>query len=113
MIDSALISGTPFNNPTAYRDLSGTLLLTHRAIAEKISRDFSVAVRLMPLGQPNIADPSFLQALQQQHADECKGLAIAPPPDLQSYDLRDESQFASWTFAVSTDLARIRIAAGV
>lgn len=113
MLDPAVISGTPFNNRTAYLDVSGTLLLMHRVIAETIARDFTVAVRLMPLGQPNITDKAFLQALQAQHADECRALAIAPPPDLQSYDLRDEAQFAAWTFALSNDLARIKSAAGV
>lgn len=113
MQDPALISGTPFGNRTAYLDLSGTLALTHRAITETISRTFGVAVRLMPLGQPNITDPSFLQALQAQHADECRAMALAPPPDLQSFDLRDEAQFASWSFALANDLARITAAVGL
>lgn len=112
-LDPRLISGTPWKNRTAYADLSGILALTHRAIAQQISLDLQVAVRYMPLGSADITSDSFLFALQSQMADECRALAITPPADIQSFDLTDESEFASWSFLVASETSRIKSSAGV
>lgn len=112
-LSPSLISGVPFRNRTAYADLSGILFFQHRAIAETISRTLGVAVRLMPLGGADITSESFLFALQMQMADETRVLAIAPAADVQSFDLTDEAEFASWTFLVASETSRIKSAAGV
>ena len=57
--------------------------------------------------------PDLLQSIQAQHTSFAQTLSIAAPPDLQSFDLRDPTDFASWTFLLSGDLARIKAAAGV
>lgn len=113
MLDPSLISGTPFRNATAYADLSGTVLFAFRAISERISQDLGVAVRLMPLGSPDITSDSFLFALQAQFADCCRALSIAPPADLQSFSLDDEAEYSSWTFLLSSELSRVKSAAGL
>lgn len=112
-LSPSLISGVPFRNRTAYSDLSGILFFQHQAIAETISRTLGVAVRLMPLGGADITSESFLFALQAQFADECRALFITPPADMQSFDLDDEAEFASWTFLVAEELSRVKSAAGV
>lgn len=97
---------------TAFRDLAGTLELYHRALAETIARTTGVAVRAYPLGN-GLGEQDWLDALTRQHADEAAALGIAGPPSFGDFSLRDPSEWASFTFLLSNDLQRLRIAAGL
>ena len=112
MIGTALLASVPFRNPTALADYIGTLTMIHQDLAETISRQTASAVKLYPLGTA-YGDSPWLFALEQQHADEARALGIAPPPSFADFELSNEAEWASFTFLVSQDLERIRLAAGV
>lgn len=112
-LDPTLLSGVPFQSRTAALDLSGQIFLLCRAITEKVSRDFGVACSLYPLGGADLKSESYLAALQAQLSAITTALALAPSPDVQSFDLDDESEWASWTYLVSGELNRLKLAAGV
>jgi hypothetical protein len=113
LIDPGLIGGTPFNNRTAFTDLVGTVYLYHAALAQTIARTTGVAVTLYPLGDGKIGDPFYLDALTKQHASEANALGLIGPPSFSEFDLRDPSEFASFTFLLGNDLERLRKAAGL
>lgn len=112
MIDPALLASTPFDNRTAYRDLIGQIALLHNALIPAIAALTGAAVKRMPI-DANADAADLLQSIQAQHAAEAVALGIAAPPDLESFDLEDPADFASWTFVISNDLTRLKAAAGV
>jgi hypothetical protein len=112
VIDPGLIGGTPFNNRTALIDLQGIVDLYHAALAETIARKTGVAVVKYPLGS-GIGSPAYLDALTKQHAAEANALGLVGPPSFSEFNLRDPSEFASFTFLLGNDLERLRIAAGL
>jgi hypothetical protein len=55
----------------------------------------------------------LLQVIEAQHRSLAKALGLGAPQNLQSYDLTDPTDFASWTYILAADLTRLRNAAGV
>ena len=53
-----------------------------------------------------------MAASQQTYQNAAVALGVAPPPDLQSYDLKEPGDFASWTFIISTVSRQLANAAG-
>ena len=113
MLDPSLLGSTPFNNRTALVDLGGILELFHSALAETIARTTAVAVKKYPLGDPRGGSRDWLDALTKQHQSEASALGLIGPPDFTDFNLRDPSEFASFTFLLANDLQRLRIAAGL
>lgn len=112
MLDPKLLASVPFNNLNAWRDFTGVLERYHRGLAHAVFLLNGKNYRILPLGDGS-GGPEWLQAVQSQHAEAAKALALAPPPDLQSYSLRDKSDFASFCWILSQDLERLRKAAGI
>lgn len=113
VIDPKLFAQVPHKNRTAYRDMIGALDLMHTQwiIPAIIAQTGKIPERF-PFDADS--DPEeTLEAIQSQHASEAAALGIAPPPDLATYDLREASDWASWTFLVSQDLTRLRLAVGI
>lgn len=106
------MSATPFRNPTAWKDLTGQLDLYHAVLAQTISETFGISVIKLPLGDGR-ADAAWLDALTRQFASECQALALDGPASYSEFDLKDPGEFASFTFQLSNDLQRVRVAAGV
>lgn len=65
-----------------------------------------------PLGNGR-GEPQWLDALTKQHADEARALGLIAPPDFSDFNLRDPSEWASFTFLLANDLQRLRSAAGL
>ena len=111
MVDPSLWGGLPYNNRTAWIDFTGQLQIYHQVLAEAIHRATGVSVRTLPLGTGG--DRNWLEALQAQYEEEATALAIAAPVDLRSYNLERREDFNSWTFLISQETRRLRIAAGL
>jgi hypothetical protein len=111
VIDTRLWSSTPFNNPTAFTDLTGQIELFHRALAKEVFGLTGRAYAVYPLGTGR--GPEWLQALQAQNSAAAAALGIAPPPDLSTFDLRDPGEFASWTFSLGQFSRTLALAAGL
>ncbi len=112
MIDTRLWSSTPFNNPTALIDLMGMIQLFHVGLTRQVALNGGRQYPVLPLGSGPLGR-EWLGALQQQYQDAAVAVGIAPPPDLQTYDLNDASDFASWTFAVGQFSRQLAAAAGL
>ena len=106
MISPKVFASVPFNSYNALTDMAGTMELYVRGLVEQAG----LAVPLLPIG--SVGGQEWLDAIQQQmnHLGAALGLAVT---DVASYDLRDASDFASWTFSVSNLLESFRLAAGV
>lgn len=111
MIAPTLWAGTPHDNRTALLDMAGTLELWFRGLAQTIHALTGTAVRVSPIGVPG--GTAWLQSIQAMCAEAANALGLSPPPDLASYDLRDESDFQSWMFTMSQEGERLRVAAGL
>lgn len=112
MVDPNLFSHLPFRNTTAWKDFTGTLwLYWQQGLAPAIFGLTGTAIRLYPIGDGG--GPQWQSAVQHQYEDGCAALGIAEPPDLASYDLSKEEEFASFTFLISQTTQRLRIAAGL
>ena len=112
MISTRLLADTPFRDLTAFRDFSGTLLLYHRALLGQVFSVTGKAYVVMPIGDGR-GEEEWLQAVQQTHANAARTLGITAPPDLTSFDMSKEADHAAFFFAVSSDLERLRLAAGL
>jgi hypothetical protein len=113
MLAPSLLASTPFRNRTAFNDMVGILALYHAALAQTIARNTGTGVKLLPIGNANGGDAAWLDALTKQTQSETDALGIAGPGSYSEFDLRDPSEFASFTFIVAEDLERIRKAAGL
>lgn len=111
MLDARLFSSTPFDNRTAWLDFLGTHALFHRALADKVHALTGVAYRVYPLGNGGGAE--WLGAVQKTYQNAARALGIGPPPDLESYDLRQPGDFASWCFIIGQESRRLALAAGL
>ncbi len=107
MIDTRLWSSTPFRNRNAFMDLTGQIELFHKALAQRIPRTYP----LSPIGSGRGSD--WMNGLQDQCAAAATALGVAQPPDLQSYNLDDEGDFASWCFQVGQYHRLLAVAAGL
>src|SRR5258707_13170974 len=112
MLSPSLLGSTPFNNRTALVDFAGILDLYHQALCEPISRNFAVAVVKYPLGSGR-GENEWLDALTKQHAAEANAMGLAGPPSFSEFDLKDPSEFASFTFLVANYLHPLRRAPGL
>src|SRR5438128_2540970 len=129
MLDSRQIASTPYKNLTSLMDLTGHLETFRRvlsarvfALTGKTYRDANLgdgsglfALGYSPTKKWSEAVPTgdYLQSLQQTLGNAATALGIAQPQDLSSYDLRDSSEWASFTWVLSQELRRISTAAGI
>ena len=113
MIDPRLWSSTPFRNKNALLDLNGQLELFHRALADQIARNLHKTYYVYALGTPGATVENWMNSLQTQCSSAAQALGIPQPPDLESYDLSDEGDFASWTFQVGQFHRGLQLAAGL
>jgi hypothetical protein len=111
MIDPSLWASVPFNNPTAWEDFTGTLELWHRALSQAIFAKTGKTIGVRPIG--NGGGGEWLSAVQAQYRDAAAALGLPAPPDLQSYDLKQATDFASWTWVVSQQSRTLRVQAGL
>jgi len=111
MIDTRLWSSTPFNNPTAWNDLTGSLELFHHALAQRTFVLTGRSYAVLPLGTGR--GQSWLEALQKQNQDAAAALGTAPPPDLESYELDTPGDFASWAFTLGQFSRQLAVDAGL
>jgi hypothetical protein len=112
VIDPRLFSGLPFNNKTAWLDFLGVHdLYWKQGLIPAIQGITGNSFKTYPLGGGGGAD--WLSAVQQTYQNAALALGVSPPPDLQSYDLGQASDFASWTFIISQELRRLSLAAGL
>lgn len=112
MIDPSLWNNVPFKNRTAWKDFVGThWLYWQQGLAPAIFDLTGITIRLYPIGDGGGSD--WLQAVQQQYLAGSDALGLNPPPDLSSYDLSKEEEYASWTFLLAQTAQSLRIAAGV
>lgn len=111
MIDPGLWASTPFNNATALQDFFGMVGSYHTVLADQIAQVFGVTVRTTPLGDGGGA--TWLFALQEELVQMARAVGIEAPPDLSSYNLRDETDFASFMFLHAQYTRQLRTAAGI
>jgi len=112
MISARLFADTPFKDLTAFRDFAGTFYLYHRALQQQVLAVTGTNYRVMPLGDGRGED-EWLRAVQQTHAAAAHALGLVAPSDLTSFDMSREADHAAWFFAVSSDLERLRLQAGL
>jgi hypothetical protein len=110
-IDTRLWASTPFNNPTAWSDFVGTHFLWWQTMKDQIASITGVSVRLYPIGHGG--GSAWLNAVQKTYESACNALGIAPPADLESYQLSDPGDFASWCFTISQESRRLALASGL
>ena len=96
MVDVSLWASIPFRNPTAWLDFLGHHALWHRALAETVFRLNGATYRTYPLGDGGGIE--WMHAHQQEHVGANQALSLGSPADLESYDLTDPEDFASWCF---------------
>lgn len=111
MEDTRLWASTPFRNPTAFVDFTGRLDLWNRALAQKVASLTGSAYKVYPLGDGGSG--AWLHAVQKTYQNAASALGIPPPPDLESYDLSDPGDFASWMFIISQTSRQLALAAGL
>lgn len=111
MIDPSLWSSIPPRNPSAWADFLGQFEIWHRALAQTIARTTGRSIYTFPMGDGGSSE--WLSAVQRVYAEATAALGIAGPTDLQSYDLNNPTEFASWAWLVSLESRRVRLAAGL
>ena len=110
-IDPSVFASVPFRNPTAWKDLTGTLELWFRALGQRIHQSTGQSIRVLPLGEGGGTE--WLSGVQTQFESAATALGIAAPGDLESYDLSRAEQFASWTWTLSQEARRLGTAAAL
>ena len=111
--DTRLWASTPFHNRTALLDLLGQVKLFHSALAEHVARAFDVSYALYPIGSPSNENAQWMDAIYQQCRAVARALGLPPPPDLSTYDLEDEGDWAAWTYELSNYHRALSIASGL
>lgn len=112
MIDPGLLAGTPYRSKTAYEDMIGTIAVVFNGLVEQTTLLTGTSVALYTFDSNEETD-DILEQIQNQARAISRGLGIADPPDLQSFNLREESDWVSWTFLMAGELKRLKDAAGV
>lgn len=105
MMDPRLWSSTPFRNPTAWAELTGMIELFHRQLADVVQ------YTVLPIGTGR--GEGWASGLQQQCQYAASALGTGPAPDLQSYNLDDAGDFASFTFQLGQFHRALQLAAGI
>jgi hypothetical protein len=103
---------TPFGSRNAWVDLTGMIQQFHVALAPKVFALTQRTYPLLPLGTTTMS-PVWLAALQTQCDAAGEALGIGRAPDLQSYDLADPTDWASWTFNMGQFHRALAVAAGL
>lgn len=111
MIDTRMWASVPFKNPTAWVDFVGTHDLWWRVVSDRIVALTGAPIRTYPLGSGG--GQVWLAAVQQQYTHAAEALGLEPPPDLQTYDLSEPGDFASWTWVISQTARQIALATGL
>lgn len=112
MLNFALLASTPFKSKTSFEDLIGTAVLAYGPMIDAAFRLTGRTAKRVPI-DAHAAPTDLLQAIQAQHNSIAQALQIPLSPDLQSYDLSKADDFASWTFLLSGDLTRLKVASGI
>ncbi len=112
MQSTRLFASVPFRDQTAFRDFAGTFYLYHRALADTVFRTTGKQYAVLPIGDGR-GEQEWMRAVQQTHQNASLALGIASPPDLTSFDLSKEADHTAWFFALSNDLERLRLSAGL
>lgn len=112
MLTPTLLASTPFRSKTSYEDLIGECVKFYNAFIPATILKTGKTPKRIPI-DAQMPPWDLLQAIQSQHTSLALALGLAPPVDLQSFDLKDASQFSSWTWLLSNDLQRLKLAAGV
>lgn len=110
--DPRMWSSLPFRNRNAWSDFVGRHYLFHIALQRQVFAVTGNSYTVPPIGDGNMS-AEWLQAVQNVYVGAAKALGTPPPPDLQSYNLRDAGDFASWTFVVSETARQLRQVAGL
>lgn len=110
MIDSRLWASVPFSNDNALLDFAGSLELWHRCLEEHVARVTGKSYARLPLGTPGGAE--WLHAVQSTYRAAAAAIGTAPPPDLESYDLAQPGDHASWFFTIAQTSRSLALAAG-
>jgi hypothetical protein len=90
----------------------GTVKVIHDGLIDATNNltGTSVARYNFDSGEP---PDDVLEQIQNQHRALSRALGVEDPPDLQEFDLRQETDWVSWTFIMAQDLTRLKNAAGV
>ncbi len=112
VMSPSLWQDVPYGDSDAWQDFLGVHSIQHGQLDKKIlALKPGFALKRYPLGDGGEGD--WLFANQQQHVSECLALGIAGPPDLQSYDLKDKTQFLAWNQLHAQEHKRMNTAAGL
>src|SRR5262249_7925819 len=101
----------PYKNQDAFSDFMGQHDLWWRALTQQIFLLTGTTIRTYPLGTGGGSD--WLARLQQQYENASTALGIAQPPDLETYDLSQPGDFASWTWILSQQARQLAVASGL
>jgi len=112
MQSPTLWAGVPFGNSTALTDLSGTIELTLHAYADAIFALTGETVGVPPLGH-GAGSKAWLLALQRTYEEMSAALGLGAPGDLASFNLSERKEWPGWTFTLSQETERLRVAAGL
>lgn len=103
-----------FGDATAWTDFLGAHALWHRALDDVIRATGASPYATLPLGDgPVGAGHDWHRVHQMTHAGEANALGIAGPIDLQTFDLKDPAQFASWCWLHAQEHILLRQDAGI
>lgn len=94
-----------------YFDFAGTLELYNKALADQIFALTGEPITLMVIGTPGGFD--WLQSIQKTMQSASLALGLGSPPDLASFDLREEEDHASFFFSLAQEYAVLRRASGL
>lgn len=111
VMDPALFASVPFGSRTALQDFAGSLELLNRALADQIFALTGTAIALRPVGTP--AGFDWLLSIQKTMESASIALGLGSPPDLSSFDLREEEDHASFFFSLAQEYGVLRRAAGL
>jgi len=81
-------------------------------LADQIHTTTGRSVTTLPVGTGAGRGP-WLLLVQQMMNEACDALGVPPPPDLATYNLSDQDDFASWMYTMSQQGERLRITAGL
>ena len=111
VVDPHSWSHLGFGDKTSFTDFLGTHALFHRALDVTVRALGGTAYNYPPIGDGG--GDAWMLAVQQAHQGPSTALAIADPPDLTAYDLKDPDEFATWCYLLALDDIRLRRASGI
>lgn len=101
-----------YGDQSAWLDFLGTHELQHRAFADTVIRVLGhPTFAALPLG--DYTGPEWHDSHQLVHDGVARSLGLVAAPDLRSYDLADQEQWASYHWIHAREHTRIRQAASL